>query len=310
VLATHHGVQQEFRANREVVVSMGTLESPRMLQISGVGPARYLGGIGVNVVADSPGVGANYRDHYCASGQWRLRRPEDSENREYVGWRLARNVLKYYALGTGPMGSGSTQLTVFPEVLGNTGRADAEFVYGPYSMASRPEKNNEMTMEDEPGCNIVGFPLRGTSEGTVMAQSADPAAPPVIRPNYLDTDYDRAVTIGLVRFMKKLMKQPSMEPFVVGELGEFAHVNTDEEIIDLVRRVGYSGYHSVGTCKMGVDGDPTAVLDERLKVRGVTGLRVADCSIMPLQVSANTNGPVMAIAWKTADMIKEDLARG
>jgi choline dehydrogenase len=308
VACTRDGVVQEYRANREVVVCMGALESPRMLQISGIGPARHLAGIGVETVVDSPGVGANYRDHYCHFSQWRLRHPPDSENREYGGLRLAGNLLRYYGLRSGPLSTGSTQLVLFPEILpGSTGRADAEFVFGPYSLATKPGKNEQIVMEDQPGCNFNGYPLRATSQGSVMARSADPAVPPVIQPNYLATDYDRAVTVGVARFVKRLMAHAALEPYVVGELGESAKVKTDDEIVDLVRRTGSSAYHSAGTCKMGVDADAAAVLDERLRVRGVTGLRVADCSVMPVQVSANTNGPVMAIAWRLADMMKEDL---
>jgi choline dehydrogenase-like flavoprotein len=310
IVCTQNATTQEYRANREIVVSMGTLESPRLLQISGVGPARYLGTLGVPVVIDCPGVGSNYRDHFCHLSQWRLRDQRDSENREYAGWRLGLNVLRYYAFRSGPMSTGSCQMSIFPEVLrGKTGRADAEFVYAPYSMAARPGRDDEIMMEHEPGCHFNGFPLRGTSEGTVMARSADPAAPPLIRPNYLATDYDRAVTIGLVRFIKSLMTHAQMQPYVTGEIGESAKIASDDEIIDYVRRFGSSGYHSIGTCKMGPDGDVNAVLDQRLRVRGVDGLRVCDCSVMPTQVSANTNGPVMAIAWKCADMIREDLAR-
>jgi choline dehydrogenase len=143
----------------------------------------------------------------------------------------------------------------------------------------------------------------------LMARSADPAEPPVINPNYLATEYDRAVTVRLVRFVRSLMTHPAMLPYAVGELGEAAGAQTDDEIIDLVKRTGTSGYHSCGTCKMGVDGDPNAVLDERLNVRGVAGLRVMDLSAMPLQVSCNTNAPVMAMAWKLVDMMRADLAR-
>jgi choline dehydrogenase-like flavoprotein len=164
-------------------------------------------------------------------------------------------------------------------------------------------------MDTEPGCNFMGFPLRGTSEGKAMARSSNPADPPLIDPNYLDTDYDRAVTVGVFRFIRSLMTQPALASFTVAELGDAAKVQTDDEIIDLIRDTGVSGYHSAGTCKMGVDEDKLAVLDERLRVRGAQGLRVVDCSAMPLQVSANTNGPVMAMAYKLADMMKQDLAQ-
>jgi choline dehydrogenase len=308
-LCTRAGLAEEYRA-REVVVCMGALESPRVLQISGVGPASQLERLGVKTVVDSPGVGANYRDHFCYFSQWRLRHRRDSQNPQFKGWRLARNVLHYYALRNGPMAAGPIQMVLFAEVLpGKTGRADAEFVYAPYSVAQRPGVDGAILMEDEPGCCFNGFPLRGTSEGSVMAASADPWAAPVIRPNYLATDYDRSVTIGLVRFIRGLMTRPELASYVVAELGDAATACTDDEIVDLMRRKGSSGYHSVGTCKMGIDGDKGAVLDERLRVRGAAALRVVDCSVMPLQVSANTNGPVMAIAWRAADMIREDLAR-
>jgi choline dehydrogenase-like flavoprotein len=164
-------------------------------------------------------------------------------------------------------------------------------------------------MEDAPGCSFNCFPLRGTSEGSVMARSADPAEPPVIRPNYLATEHDRAVSVGMVRFLRRLMTHPVLRRYVEDELGDAARASTDEEIIDVMHRTGSSGYHSVGTCKMGVEGDSTAVLDSRLRVRGVEHLRVVDCSVMPQQVSANTNGPVMAIAWRAADLLREDMAR-
>jgi choline dehydrogenase len=307
VLCTHGLRQVEYRATREIVLCLGALETPRILQISGVGPADHLEALGVQTVVDSPGVGANCRDHFVFFSQWRLRHRRDSENLEYKGWRLVRNVLRYYAFRNGPLSNGANQLVIFPEVMaGNTGRADAEFGFAPTSLTQTPGRG-EIVMEDEPGCLFTGFPLRGTSEGSVMAQSVDRAAPPLIRPNYLATYYDRVVTIALVRFLRRLMAQPALEAYVIGELGESAEATSDEEIIDFMRREGLSSYTSSGTCKMGVDGDGMSVLDKRLRVRGVGGLRVVDCSVMPTQVSANTNAPVMAIAWRAADIIHEDL---
>jgi choline dehydrogenase-like flavoprotein len=309
VLCTRQGATVEYRG-REIVLSMGALESPRILQISGIGPAAHLQQLGVDVIVDNPNVGAHYRDHFCYFSQWRLRSHRHSQNRQFSGWRLALNVLRYYALRRGVLATGSIQMVVFPEALaGGTGRPDAEFVYAPYSLSQTPGKDGDIVMEDEPGCSFNTFPLRGTSEGSVMARSRDPADPPLIRPNYLATDYDRAVSIAMVRFLRRLMTQPPLTPYVEGELGEAARAVTDDEIIDVMHRTGSSGYHSVGTCKMGVDGDRTAVLDSRLRVRDVAHLRVVDCSVMPQQVSANTNGPAMAIAWRAAALLREDLRR-
>jgi choline dehydrogenase-like flavoprotein len=309
VICSREGARTEYRAAREVILCLGALESPRILQLSGVGPARHLAALGIEVIVDSPGVGANYRDHFAFLSQWRLRHHRDSENRQYQGWRLLCNLLRYVSLGRGPLASAVDQLVIFPEVLpGSTGRADSELGFGPFSLTRRPG-TGKLAIEAEPGCFFTGFPLRGTSEGRLLAQSADPAVPPLIEPNYLSTEYDRAVTIGLVRFLRRLMTQPALKPYVSGELGEGARLVSDDEIIDFMLREGLSSYTSSGTCKMGVAGDETAVLDERLRVRSVAGLRVVDCSVMPTQVSANTNAPVMAVAWRAADLIREDLAR-
>jgi choline dehydrogenase len=308
VTTTRGGVREEHRARREIVLCAGALESPRLLQISGVGPADHLRDIGVDVVVDLPGVGANSRDHFAHVSQWRVRDHALSENREYVRWRLARNVLRYYARRTGPLAGGPMKLVVFAQLLdGAAGRADAELLHAPFSFSALPGKDDEIVLDPDPGCTFISFPLRPTSQGTVMARSADPADPPVIDPRYLDTDYDRAVTIELVRFLKRLMTQPALAPYVVAELGEAANVETDDEIIDLVRRTGKSCFHNVGTCKMGVDGDRTAVLDARLRVRGIGGLRLADCSVLPLQISAEPNGPAMAIGWRAAELLRDHL---
>jgi len=206
------------------------------------------------------------------------------------------------------MSTGSVQLVIFPRLMdGVSRRADAEFVFAPYSIEQRPGIEGEVRMDEAPGCYFNGFPLRGTSRGSLLARSADPADPPIIRPNYLATDYDRDIAIRLVRFLRRLMSQPSLAPYVAGELGDSALAESDDEILEFMRRRGTSAYHSVGTCAMGPDSDRNAVLDERLRVRGVSGLRVVDCSVMPQQVSANTNGPVMAVAWRAADMIRADL---
>jgi choline dehydrogenase len=304
VSTTRGGVREEHRARREIVLCAGALESPRLLQISGVGPADHLRDIGVEVVVDLPGVGANSRDHFAHVSQWRLGDHALSENREYVGWRLARNVMRYYARRAGPLASGPMKLVVFAQMLDDSaGRADAELLHAPFSFSALPGKDDDIVLDPEPGCTFVSFPLRPTSQGTVMARSANPADPPLIDPNYLDTDYDRAVMVELVRFLKRLMTHRVLARYVAGELGEAAQAETDGEILDVVRRTGKSCFHNVGTCKMGADRDPTAVLDARLRVRGIGGLRVADCSVLPVQISAEPNGPAMAIGWRAADLL-------
>lgn len=301
------GQSIEFRAAREVILCAGTIESPKILQISGVGPAGLLKRIGVSVVHESAGVGENYRDHFCVMPQWRLRHHRDSENRYLKGWRQGMSALRYLVTRGGPLGYGSHRLSMFADVASGTGRADAEFLFAPYSLGQKPGVE-KIEMEDEPGGHFAAFPLRGTSQGVIEAASSDPGELPTIRPRYLDSAYDREVTVAAVRFMRRLMQQGTLKPFVVGEIGEIREAQTDEEIIDYALRFGSSAYHSIGTCRMGADGDPGAVLDASLRVRGVHGLRVVDCSVMPEQVSANTMGPVMAIAWRAAEIIRADLS--
>ena len=296
----------EYRAAREVILSAGTIISPQLLQISGVGPGSLLQVLGVPVVHENPGVGANYRDHYCLQPQWRFRHHRDSENRDLRGWRQGLSALRYMLTRGGPLGYGSHRLSMFASVASDDGRADAEFLFAPYSLEQRPG-TEEIQMESEPGGHFALFPLRGTSQGVVEAASPDAAAAPTIRPRYLDTQYDRTVTVEAYKLMRRIMLQPVLKPFVVGETGPFAQAQSDNEIAELALRHGSSAYHSIGTCRMGSDAETGAVLDERLRVRGVQGLRVVDCSVMPEQVSANTMGPVLAIAWRASDIIRADL---
>jgi len=297
----------EIAAGREVILCAGTIESPKILQISGIGPVALLKRIGVPVVHDSPGVGANYRDHYCVQPQWRLRHHRDSDNRDLRGWRQGWSALRYMLSGCGPLGYGSHRLAMFADVASGNGRADAEFLFAPYSLDQRPGLE-KIQMEAEPGCHFAVFPLRGTSQGVVEAASADPNELPVIRPRYLDSAYDREVTVAAVRLMRRIMADSLLVPFVVGETGELAKAQGDEEIIEAALLHGSSAYHSIGTCRMGSDDDRDAVLDASLRLRGVRSLRVVDCSVMPEQVSANTMGPVMAIAWRGSEIIREQPA--
>lgn len=306
VLCQRGGQAAEHRARSEVILCLGTIESPKILQISGVGPAGVLKRIGVPVIHDAVGVGENYRDHFCVMPQWRLRHHRDSENRHLKGWRQGLSALRYLATRDGPVGYGSHRLSMFADVASGTGRADAEFLFAPYSLGQKPGVE-KIEMEDEPGGHFAAFPLRGTSQGMIQASSSDAGEVPIIRPRYLDSAYDREVTVAAVRFMRRLMQRPTLEPFIVGEIGEIREAQTDEEIIEYALRFGSSAYHSIGTCRMGADSDPGAVLDASLRVRGVQGLRVVDCSVMPEQVSANTMGPVMAIAWRASEIIREQL---
>jgi len=216
-------------------------------------------------------------------------------------------MLKYMLFRKGVMSWCAYEVVAFVRSRQGLARPDAQIMFAPFSLNFDAKKGAAAAMEQEPGMQLFGYPLRGTSEGSILIGSADPRQAPEISPNYLNTDYDKEVTIATVRYMRELMKQAPLAAFGVKELPATASAQSDDEILDMARKGGQAGYHASGTCKMGVDA--LAVLDERLRVRGVDGLRVMDNSIFPEQVSANTNGPIMACAWRAADLILEDARR-
>jgi choline dehydrogenase-like flavoprotein len=300
VVALRGEVPLSLRARREVILSAGALQSPQLLQLSGVGPAQHLRSIGIEVRVDSPEVGANMREHRLLFIQYRLRNGH-SLNRQFSGLPLALNSLRYVLTRSGVLAQGSYDIGGFIRTDAGLDRPDAQVMMAPYSLDLTTGK---LGFEPFPGMQVFGYALRPESRGTVMARSASPADLPVIRPNYLHAAADRRVSIGVVRFLRRWLAQAPLAPFVGEETTPGAGVQTDEEILDAFARRGQSGYHACGTCRMGVDA--TAVLDERLRVNGVSGLRVVDLSLFPTMISGNTNGPMMALAWRAADLILED----
>jgi choline dehydrogenase len=289
------------RAGGEVILSAGTIHSPKILQLSGIGPGEHLKSLGVDVLQDSPGVGRNLREHWLLFMQYRLARASDSYNGQFEGFKLFGNVARYAIFGSGPMACASSEAAAFVRVLPDATRPDAQLMFAPYSLdLDQPA----MGFEKEPGMQIYPFAIRPTSQGSISIRSADPAAPLRIDPNYLATDYDRRVTIGMFRYVRELMKQGPLRPFVLQETKWTRQVVSDDEILDAFRTYGQAGYHAVGTCRMG--NDPASVVDERLRVRGVNGLRVMDCSVYPEIIAGNTNAPTMAMAWRASELILED----
>jgi len=289
----------------EVILSAGAIQSPKLLQLSGIGSAEHLRAHGIEVLHDSPGVGQNLREHFLIFLQFRLKHAADSYNEEFGGFRLAKNVLKYLLFRSGPMAYASSEAAAFVKVLPGARRPEAQLMFSPYSLDLDDPAG--MGFEKAPGMQLYPYALRPTSQGSVMIQSADPRVPPQIDPNYLATEYDRQVSIGMVHYVRKLMSQQALTPYVAGEAKWTREARSDDEILEAFKRHGQSGYHASGTCRMGKDG--AAVVDERLRVRGVSGLRVMDCSVCPEIVAGNTNAPMMAMAWRASDLILEDRRR-
>lgn len=288
--------ERSLRVGREVILAAGALHSPKLLQLSGVGPAAHLRSLGIEVVADSPDVGANLREHRLLALQFQVRR--GSQNAAFSGPRLLATALHYFLLRSGALASAAFEVGGFVKTRPGLARPDAQLGMGPISL---DRTLPGFKIERRPGALCGGYPMRPESRGAVSITAADPRAPLSIRPNYLSEEADRQTSVGIVRLIRRLYAQPALERYVVQETWPGAGLERDDEIIDAFHRIGGAGYHAAGTCRMGADA--RSVVDPQLKVRGVDGLRVADISVMPSLVSGNTNAPAMAMAWRAAQLI-------
>ncbi len=296
-----NGEKVTYSAGREVILCAGALASPRILQLSGIGDADVLKAAGIAIRVHSPNVGRKMREHLTLPINFRLRHWQDSQNRDFGGWRLLANAFRYFATGKGPLSIGAAEAIAFVKALPNAPRADTQIMYNPYSYILGPKG---IGFETEPGMQLYSYYLRPRSQGSVLVRSSDPSAALVVEPNWLDHEEDRAGTIAGTRMIRKIMSQSVFQTFVTGETSLTSQAHSDDEILDMTRSLGQSGYHAVGTAAMGAE--PQAVLDPRLRVRGVSGLRVVDCSIFPEIPSGNTNAPTMAAGLYAADMILND----
>jgi len=301
VEGVRNGQPFSLRVDREVLCCAGAFETPKLLLLSGIGPASHLEQHGIAVVQDSPGVGENMAEHRGIALQYRLRE-RLSHNPQFSGLRLTKNTLQYLLFRTGIMSYGSHELMGFAQVRSESGHADTQFFASPFSrvMGAPTPK-----FEAFPGMQCLIYPTRPTSRGSVRLRSADPADMPAITPNLLSTEEDRATSTAMVRFVRRWFATQPLRSMLAEETFPGTQVDTDEQILDAVRKRGTWGFHTCGTARMGRDGDPMAVLDSNLRVRGVERLRVIDASSFPAIVSANTTAPVLALAWRAADSIAE-----
>lgn len=300
VAVTVRGQTVEYHAECEVILSAGALISPQLLQRSGIGDAKLLKRLGIDVISHSPGVGRHMLEHRLLMMQYDLKAPY-SHNAQLRGIRLVSNVLRYYLSRTGPMAVGYGTVGAFVRVLPEAETPDVEILLSP-AVAS-PDAKGNLVPERTHSIQLFGYPLRSRSEGLVEITSSDPAESARIRAGYLTDPYDCAVTVAMHRFIRKWMEQPALSQLVGEEREPSRSLLSDEDILAAFRQQGQAGYHACGTCRMGDFDD--AVVDEKLRVKGVEGLRVVDGSVMPSMVSANTNGPIMALAWRASALILE-----
>jgi choline dehydrogenase len=294
-----YGENQVAKARREVILSAGSLQSPQLLELSGIGPAGLLQRHGIPVVADLPGVGENLQDHLALRLVYRCTKPVTTNDALKNPWRKALTGAKYLLFRSGPMAIGVMTGGLITRVMPDAKTPDLQVFISTVSAEQRGA-----TPHPWPGFTLVYYPMRPTSRGRVEIKSADPLEAPAMHPNYLATDYDRRIMVEGARFVRRIAAMPPLSDYVVTEHSPGCDVQSDAELLEAVRNFGSSGYHPCGTCRMGED--ERAVVDSRLRVRGVQGLRVVDASVMPSVVSGNTNAATLMIAEKGADMIRED----
>ena len=283
---------------REIILSGGVLNSPLILQRSGIGPASLLRQHGIDVIVDSPEVGRNLRDQRGIGFQFRV--SHGSQNREFSGPRLVGHLLRQQLFGTGPLAGGAFEVGAFFRTRPGLARADGQLFMGPFSLQGR-KSFTETTLEKEHGMMIGGYALRPVSSGTIAITSADPHAPPAIDANVLGDAADHGPAIGVFKFIRRFLTTEALRAYSPRLTIPERALTGDDEILDYLRAQSEPAIHATGTCRMGVDA--AAVVDGHLRVRGVDGLRVVDCSVMPSQVSGNTNGPAMALGYRAAELI-------
>jgi len=290
---------QVVRARREVILCCGTANTAKLLQISGVGPAPLLQSIGVPLVHELAGVGENFRDHYAVRLVARVKNSA-TINEMSRGLGLAKQIVRW-AMGKPSILALSPSLVHWFWKSNET--LDQPDLQGVFSPASYKEGFVGM-LDDYPGMTCGVWQHRPESTGFVRARSADPFADPMIQPNYLADPIDRQVLLAGMRLAQALLHTPQLARYFAGDQLPGADVRSDDELMGYARRYGSTAYHLIGTARMGPATDPTAVVDDQLRVHGMEGLRIADASIMPSMPSANTYATTMMIAEKAADMIR------
>ena len=294
----HKGERKLLETSGEVILAGGAMASPGILERSGIGDEKRLTDLNIDLVHANPNVGENLLEHRGLIVQWKLN-CDLSQNKNFSGWRLLKSVLEYYTMKTGPMSAAAYELGAWFKTRPGLNRPDAQFLLAPFSFDF--EKNRQ-DVERHPGWHVVTYPLRPTSRGYVHITSKDPDSVPQLVTNYRNTEADRASMIGAVRMARKFATEKPICDLIDVETMPGPEYDSDEEILSAYDKYGTCGYHAVGSCRMGNDSE--SVVDPKLRVRGVEGLRIMDTSIMPAIPSGNTNGPTMAMAWRAADIIQ------
>ncbi|MCX8114834.1 MAG: GMC oxidoreductase, partial [Burkholderiaceae bacterium] len=296
------GGQAEFAAARiETILASGSIGSPQILQLSGVGPADLLKSHGIGVVHELAGVGENLQDHLQLRMAFKVGNVVTLNRRVHSLFGKAAMALEYALFRTGPLTMAPSQLGGFTRSSPGHATPNVEFHVQPLSLDKFGDPLHPFDAFTSSVCN-----LRPTSRGHVRIKSADPRAAPAIHCRYLTTDEDRKVAVDSLRLARRIAAQPALARYRPDEFLPGPKAQSDEDLARAAGDIGTTIFHPVGTCKMGRADDPLAVVDSRLRALGLAGLRVVDASVMPTITSGNTNSPTLMIAERAAKLIRED----
>lgn len=298
-----HDKVLHLRCRREIVLTAGTIGSTQILQLSGIGDPGRLEAVGITPTHALPGVGRHLQDHLQSRLVLRLNRPISLNSLTRGPSRKLLIGLDYLLRRKGVLSFGASLAGGFARTRLSPDRPDVQFHFQPLSLDSY-----DGGLHPFPGATISACQLRPESEGTIFVVSPDPAVRPEIRANYLATERDRLTMVEGFRWTRRIASAPALAEIVAEEYRPGAAVESDDEILDYIRTTGSSIYHPSGTCRMGPDPDRGDVVDSRLRVHGLAGIRVADCSIMPRLISGNTNAAAIMIGERAAQFIREDVA--
>jgi choline dehydrogenase len=298
-----NGAVHRVGARREVLLAGGSLLSPQLLQLSGIGPGALLRDHGIEVVHELPGVGENLQDHLGCRIIYKAKKPNtlNEISRSWV-WQ-ARTGLEYIFGRRGALMMGAAPIGLFARTREGLASPDCQYQF----LAGSFDKPGE-PMHPFPGCSLVAIPCRPESRGWLRIKSPDPAVPPAMQPNYLAARADQETMIAALKISRRIFQTPTMQRYVVEEFWPGAQADTDEGLLDHAKKTGSTTFHQTSTCMMGTQGN--AVVDTELRVHGLLGLRVVDASVMPAVISGNTNAAIIMIAEKASDLIRADMRAG
>lgn len=292
------------QAMREVIVAAGAVQTPQILELSGIGQPALLQSLGIALVHAAPRVGENYIDHFATRMNWRVKNTL-TLNETAQGWRVPLAAMQYFTRRTGVLTLGTGLVHGFVKTRADLPTPDVQYFFMHASYANAAVRK----LDNAPGMTVGVTGLRPTSQGSIHIGSADPLAAPVIRPNFLATAEDRQTLVEGMKIARRLVGQPALAGYVVSEMNPGSDVQGDDQWLDFARGNGQTIYHPVGTCRMGAASDDNAVVDTHLRFKGLAGLRIVDASVIPAMVSGNTQAAVMMVAERGADLILADAQR-